>query len=84
VGPAARRAGVAGIAILEIRAVDRLREDARQAGLAGSTRADEEDRMRDSVPAHGVAKCLDDGFLPHDLGEGLRAPTAVEGLVRDG
>ena len=42
----ARRAGVARVAVLEVRAVERLGEDPGQRGLAGAARPDEEDRVR--------------------------------------
>ena len=77
-------ARVAGVAVLEVRAVDGLGEDPGERGLAGAARADEQERVRDPVGADGVAQRLDDRFLADDLGERLGAPAAVEGLVRDG
>ena len=80
----AGRAGVAGVAVAQVRAVDRLGEDPRQRGLARAARPDEQDRVRDPTGPHGVPQRLDDRFLADDLPERLRAPAAVEGLVRDG
>ena len=40
--------------------------------------------VRDPIGADGVPERLDDGFLPDDLAEGLGAPAAVDGLVRNG
>ena len=80
----ARRAAVAGVAVLEVRAVDRLGEDPGERGLAGAARPDEQDRVADPVGPDGVAQRLDDGFLADDLAERLGAPAAIEGLVRDG
>ena len=45
----ARRAGVARVAVLEVRAVDGLGEDPGQRRLARPARPDEEDRVRDPV-----------------------------------
>ena len=45
----ARRAGVARVAVLEVRAVDRLGEDPGQRGLARAARPDEQDRVRDAA-----------------------------------
>ena len=80
----ARRAAVAGVAVLQVGAVDRLGEDPGERGLAGAARPDEQDRVADPVRAHGVAQRLDDRVLADDLGEGLGAPAAIERLVRDG
>ena len=80
----ARRAGVAGVAVLQVRAVDGLGEDPRERGLAGAARPDEQDGVADPVRPDGVAERLDDGFLADDLAERLGAPAAIEGLVRDG
>ena len=80
----ARGARVTGVAVLEIRAVDRLGEDAGERGLARPARPDEEDRVADPLGADRVPERLDDGFLPDDLGEGLGTPSPVEGLVRYG
>ena len=77
-------AGVAGIAVLEVRAVERLGEDPRERGLAGAARPDEEDRVRDPAGADGVPEGFDDGLLADDLGEGLGSPASVERLVRCG
>ena len=75
---------IARIAVLEVRAVERLREDPGERRLAGAARPDEEDRVRDAVGSDGVPERLDDGCLADDLGEGLGAPAAVERLVRRG
>ena len=69
---------------LEVRAVDRLGEDPRERGLARAARPDEQDRVRDPPGPDRVAERLDDRLLADDLAERLRAPAAVEGLVRDG
>ena len=77
----ARRAGVARVAVLEVRAVDGLGEDPRERRLARAARPDEQDRVRDPFGPDGVAERLDDGLLPDDLGEGLGPPAAVDRLV---
>ena len=77
----ARRAGVARIAVAEVRAVDRLREDPGERRLAGAARPDEQDRVRDALRPDGVAQGLDDGLLPDDLGERLGTPAPVDRLV---
>ena len=78
------RAGVAGVAVLEVRAVDGLGQDPCERGLARPARPDEQDGVADPLGSDGVAKRLDDGFLADDLAEGLGTPAAVESLVRDG
>ncbi len=80
----ARRAAVARVAVLEVRAVDGLGQDPGERGLAGAARPDEQDGVADAVGADGVAERLDDGFLADDLAERLGAPAPVERLVRDG
>ena len=80
----ARRAGVAGVAVLEVRAVDGLGQDPGERGLARAARPDEQDGVADAIRSDRVAKRLDDGFLADDLAERLGAPAAVERLVRDG
>ena len=80
----ARRARVAGVAVLEVRAVDRLGEDPGERGLARPARPDEQDGVADPIRADGVAQRLDDRFLADDLAERLGAPAAIERLVRDG
>ena len=77
-------AGIARIAVLEVRAVERLGDDPGHRRLAGPARADEQDRVGDPVGPDRVAERLDDRFLADDLAERLGAPAAVEGLVRDG
>ena len=82
-----RRAGLAGIAriaVLEVRAVDRFREDPREARLARAPRPHEQDRVRNAVRPDGVAEGLDDGLLPDDLGERLGSPAAIDRLMRLG
>ena len=80
----ARRAGVARVAVLQVRAVDGLGEDPGERGLARPPRPDEQHRVRDAVGPHRVSERLDDRFLPNDLGERLRPPAAVDRLVRRG
>ena len=80
----ARRAGVARVAVLEVRAVDGLGQDPGERGLARPARPDEQDGVADPIGSDGVAQRLDDGFLADDLAEGLGTPAAVESLVRDG
>ena len=78
----ARRAGVARVAVLEVRAVDGLGEDPGERRLARPARPDEEDRVRDPARPHGIPERLDDRLLADDLGERLRPPAAVDRLVR--
>ena len=80
----ARRARVARIAVLQVRAVDGLGDDAREGGLAGAARTDEQDRVRDPVSPDRVPEGLDDRLLADDLAERLRSPAPVEGLMGDG
>ena len=72
-----------GVAVLEVRAVERLGQDPGERGLARAARPDEQDGVADPVGPDGVAEGLDDGLLADDLGEGLGAPAPVERLVRD-
>ena len=65
----AGRAGVAGLAVHDVGAVDRLGQDARHRGLARAARADEEEAMGEPVEADGVAERLDDHVLADDLVE---------------
>ena len=60
----AGRAGVARVAVTQVRAVERLGEDPGERRLAGAARPDKEDRVRDAVGADGVAERLDDGPWP--------------------
>src|SRR5947209_2695829 len=60
-------------------AVDGLREDARERGLAGAARACEEVCLADFVLLDRIREGPHDRFLPDDLLEGLRAVLAVEG-----
>ena len=80
----AGRAGVAGVAVLQVGAVDGLGQDPGERGLAGPARPDEQDRVADALGSDGVAERLDDGFLADDLAEGLGAPATIERLMRDG
>ena len=80
----AGRARVAGVAVLEVRAVDGLGQDPGERRLARAARPDEQDGMADPLGSDGVAQRLDDGLLADDLAEGLGTPAAVESLVRDG
>ncbi len=75
---------VAGVAVLEVGAVDGLGEDPRERRLAGAARPDEQDGVADPVGADGVAEGLDDRLLADDLAECLGAPAPIERLVRDG
>jgi hypothetical protein len=69
---------------VEVRAVDRLGEDARERRLAGAARPDEQDGMADALGTDRIPKRLDDRFLADDLGERLGSPTPIERLVWDG
>ena len=80
----AGRAAVARVAVLQVRAIDGLGEDARQRGLAGAARSHEQDRVADAARPDGVSQRLDDGLLADDLPECLGAPAPIERLVRDG
>ena len=80
----ARLAGIARIAVLEVRAVDGLGHDPGQRRLAGPARADEQERVGDPFGPDGVAERLDDRFLADDLAEGLGTPASVQRLVRNG
>ncbi len=80
----ARRAGVAGVAVAQVGAVDGLGEDPGERRLARPARTDEQDGVADPVGPDGVPQRLDDGFLADDLGERLGPPAAIDGLVRDG
>src|SRR5258705_9774645 len=73
----ARLAGVARIAVLEVRAVDGLGQDAGQRCLPGAARPDEQDGVRDAIGPNGIAEGLDDRLLPDDLAEGLGAPASI-------
>ena len=76
-----RDAGVAGLVRRGRRAVlavQRLREDARQRGLAGAARAGEEIGLAHLPVLDRVLQRPDDRLLAHDLVEVLRAVLAVE------
>ena len=79
----ARGAGVAGVAVAQVRAVERLGQDPGERCLARPARPDEQDRVADPVGANRVAEGLDDRLLADDVGEGLGAPAPVERLMRD-
>ena len=75
----AGRAGVARLAVgAEVRAVDRLGQDARGRGLAGSARPDEEVGVGQAVAAHRAAQGDDDRVLPDELREALGTEATVE------
>ncbi len=63
----ARRAGIAGVAVAQVGAVDGLGQDPCQRRLAGPARSDEQDRVRDVTGPDGVPERLDDGLLADDL-----------------
>jgi hypothetical protein len=60
-------------------AVERLGEDARERGLAGSARAREEIRLAHLIVLDRVSKRAHDGLLAHDLVEVLGPVLAVKG-----
>ena len=72
-------AGVARVTVLRLRAVHGLRDDPRDRCLADASRTGEEVRVGDLTVRDGVLEGPGDMLLTHDLGEGLRAVTAVEG-----
>ena len=74
---------VAGVAVLQIGAVERLGQDPGKGRLAGAAGSDEEDRVAHAFCADTIAKRLDDRVLADDLGERLRSPAAIQRLVRD-
>ena len=78
----ARRAGVARVPVLEVRAVDGLGEDPGERCLARPARPDEQDRVRDPSGPNGILEGLDDGLLADDLGERLRPPAPIDRQVR--
>ena len=80
----ARRAGVAGVAIAQVGAVEGLREDPGERRLARPARTHEEDGVCDTTCPDRVPERLDDRLLTDDLTEGLGTPAAVDGLMRDG
>ena len=51
------------LAVLEVRAVERLGEDPGERRLAGAARTDEQERVRDATGPDGVAERLDDRLL---------------------
>ncbi len=62
--------------------VDRLGEDTRRAGLAGTTRAAKKVGMRYAAAFECVQEGLCYRLLSNDLGKGLRTPLAIEDLRR--
>ena len=78
----ARVAHAAGLAVVELLAVEGLGEDAGGGGLARAPRPAEQVAMADPGLAHGVAQRHGDVVLPEDLLEPLRPEPAIEGLVR--
>ena len=78
----ARVARVACIAVLQVRAVERLGHDPREGRLAGPARPNEEERMGDLAAPDRVAQGRDHGLLADDAAEGLRPPAPVERPVR--
>ena len=80
----ARRAGVAGLAVGDVGAVDGLGHDAGEGRLAGAARPDEEVRVGRATRADRVAEGRDHRLLAHDLAEPLGAPAAIEGEVGRG
>ena len=80
----ARLAGVARLAVAEVRAVERLGDDPGHRRLARPSRADEQHRVGDPTGPHGIPERLDDRLLADDLAERLGAPATVEGLMGDG
>ncbi len=78
----ARRADVARVRVrAEVRAVERLGQDPRERRLAGAAGPGEQDRVRDVTGGDRVPERRDHRLLADDLGERLRPPAAVEGLV---
>ena len=70
---------LSGVGVGPVLAVQRLREDARERGLAGSARAGEEVRLADLPVRDRVLQRPDDRLLADDLVEVLRAVLPVEG-----
>src|SRR5207253_11520267 len=71
----------AGLAVVELRAVERLGQDAGAGRLARAPRAAEQIGVGGAVVAHRIAQGPGDVVLRHHLAEALRPVTAVEGLV---
>ena len=78
----ARLAGPAGRRRRTVDAVDRLREDARDRGLARAARSGEEVRVVEPVLGDGVGERAHDRRLADDVGEGTGPVAAVQRLVR--
>ena len=76
----AARAGIAGLAVAEVGAVDGLGHDPRHGRLARPAGAHEEEAMADPVQAHGVAERLDDRALADHLAERLGTEAPIERL----
>jgi 3',5'-cyclic AMP phosphodiesterase CpdA len=77
----ARRAFVARLAVAEVRAVERLRDDPGDGRLASPARTDEQEGMGYPFGSDGVPEGRDDRLLADDLAERLGAPAPVEGLM---
>ena len=80
--PRRRRTDVARVAVLEVRAVERLGDDPGHRRLARPARPDEQQGVGDLARPDGVAERRDDGVLADDLAERLGAPAPVQGKVR--
>ncbi|MEZ5181249.1 MAG: hypothetical protein R2702_05170 [Acidimicrobiales bacterium] len=77
-------ADAAGLAALEVLAVERLGEDARRGGLARAAGPAEEVGVADALLADRVAQRPDDLLLVADVAEAPGPVAPVEGLVRHG
>ena len=72
-------AGIVGaLGRVFIKAVDGLRQQARQRGLARATRTREQIRVTDAVRGNRVAQGLHDMLLADNFGPALRAVFAIE------
>src|SRR5439155_433743 len=80
----ARVAAIARVAVLEVRAVDRLGENPGEGRLPRPARADEQDRVRDASGTDRIPERLHDRRLADDLAERLSSPPPVERLMRNG
>jgi len=79
----ARRAGVAGVTVLRILAVDRLGEDLGAGGLARAARAGEQVRVGEPPLGDLPPERRGDMLLSDDVGEGFGPPLAVERLIQE-
>ena len=81
----ARRAGIAGVAVAQVGAVDGLGEDPARATSCPVPRGPTKRiAWRDAAGPDRVAERLDDRLLADDLAERLGSPAAVDGLMRNG